>query len=123
MLGIAKNAAYYHINKLKHGKKRNDKYSKERRKYTIQWSAYNEGLVKRGEILFEIDTNALNSSSELRTLNGNKVGRRFVYTGTLIVMLTVMKVRFRLDYRTLEGIARKILPLLGAEVKAPEGSK
>ena len=43
-----------------------------------------------------------------------------MYTGTLIVMLTVMKVRFRLDYRTLEGIARKILPLLGAEVKAPD---
>ncbi len=88
-LGVGKNVAYYHINKLKHRNKNKDKYPKEKQKYTINWSAYNEGLVKRGEIFFEIDAKALVAPSELKALNSDKLGRPFAYTETLIIVLSL----------------------------------
>ncbi|CCB87771.1 transposase [Simkania negevensis] len=75
------------------------------------WHKYNRDLVKRGSITFFIDPNALTEKPE-----ENKRGRPRLFSLPLIYLLLVLKIQYRLTYRTLEGFAKSILPHIEADI-------
>jgi len=78
------------------------------------WSKYNRDLVKRGSITFFIDQNALSQKP-----GAKKRGRPRLFAQPLIQLLLVLKIQYRLTYRSLEGFSKSILPLLHACVALP----
>ena len=79
-----------------------DKKKKPKRK--INWSEYNESLVKRGEMLF--DSSFLqNWRAELKKMNKGKEGPHYRYPNSLISLLATVHVCL-LPYRQLEGFLR-----------------
>jgi len=75
------------------------------------WVAYNEKLVKRGELLLSLDF--LDTwDQELNSLNQNKVGRRYQYPWTFIKFLMFIHIIFGLPYRQLEGFVRRLSELV-----------
>jgi hypothetical protein len=72
----------------------------------MKWPAYNQSLVRRGEILLGFDI-INNWDSELNEMNKDKVGEPFQYPNTFLLLLGYTKVYFHLPYRqTKEGIAK-----------------
>ena len=73
----------------------------------MNWSTYNQSLVRRVEILlgfYIID----NWDTELKEMNKDKVGEPFNYPDTFLLMLGYAKAYFHLPYRqTEEGIAQE----------------
>ncbi|MCP5489889.1 MAG: IS5 family transposase [Chlamydiales bacterium] len=78
------------------------------------WHKYNRDLVKRGSITFFIDPNALTEKPE-----ENKRGRPRLFSLPLIYLLLVLKIQYRLTYRTLEGFAKSILPHIEPDIFLP----
>ena len=72
----------------------------------MNWSKYNESLVKRGEILLDFDV-IDNWNSELEKMNQGKEGRKFVYPNSFIKLLAYMRIYFHLPYRQTEGVVRE----------------
>lgn len=109
---ISRQAVYYHTDKLKrkNRKKKFNNNDKQKINYNsrINWKIYNDGLVKRGEILFDLDV-FKNWNERLKRMNQNKVGLPYRYPETFILILLRLKSIFQIDYRTLEGIAKKLL--------------
>ena len=69
----------------------------------INWSRYNESLVKRGGILLDFDTtDNWNWNPELENMNKGKEGRKFVYPNSFIKLLVYMRIYFHLPYRQTE---------------------
>jgi transposase len=82
--------------------KTNKKKKKPRKK--INWSEYNESLVKRGEMLF--DSGFLqNWRAELKKMNKGKEGPHYRYPNSLISLLATVHA-YLLPYRQLEGFLR-----------------
>jgi transposase len=80
-----------------------DKKKKPKRK--INWSEYNESLVKRGEMLF--DSGFLqNWRAELKKMNEGKEGPHYRYPNSLISLLLAIVHAYLLPYRQLEGFLR-----------------
>ena len=79
-----------------------DKKKKPKRK--INWSEYNESLVKRGETLFDSDF-LQNWRAELKKMNKGKEGPHYRYPNSLISLLATVHV-YLLPYRQLEGFLR-----------------
>ena len=78
------------------------KKKKSRRK--INWSEYNESLVRRGEMLF--DSSFLqNWRVELKRMNEGKEGPHYRYPNSLISLLATVHA-YLLPYRQLEGFLR-----------------
>jgi Transposase DDE domain len=71
----------------------------------MKWSAYNQSLVRRGEILIGFDV-INNWDSELKEMNKDKVGEPFSYPDTFLLLLGYAKAYFHLPYRQTEGIAQ-----------------
>jgi len=81
-----------------------NKDKKEKPKRKINWSEYNESLVKRGEMLF--DSGFLqNWRAELKKMNKGKEGPHYRYPNSLISLLATVHV-YLLPYRQLEGFLR-----------------
>ena len=81
--------------------KKNEKRKKRRK---INWSEYNESLVRRGEVMF--DTDFLdNWRAELKIMNKGKEGAKYLYPNSLISLLATVHV-YLLPYRQLEGFLR-----------------
>ena len=78
------------------------------------WNKYNRDLVKRGSITFFIDPGALTEKPEQ-----NKRGRPRLFSHPLIHLLLVLKIQYRLTYRTLEGFAKSILPCIQSGIFLP----
>jgi transposase len=79
-----------------------DKKKKPKRK--INWSEYNESLVRRGEMLF--DSGFLqNWRTELKRMNKGKGGPHYRYPNSLISLLATIHA-YLLPYRQLEGFLR-----------------
>jgi hypothetical protein len=71
------------------------------------WPEYNEKLVRRGELYFSFEF--LNSWSEdLARMNRGKVGRRYLFPEPFIQQLMMLHTIFRVSYRSLEGMVRKL---------------
>jgi hypothetical protein len=81
------------------------------------WKDYNEALVKRGEILIDMDFVA-NWSEELKTMNGGKEGARFRYPESFVKLLAVVHA-YILPYRQLEGFMRALTRHVDG-LKAPD---
>ena len=79
-----------------------DKKKKPKRK--INWSEYNESLVRRGEMLFDSDF-LQNGRAELKKMNEGKEGPRYRYPNSLISLLATVHA-YLLPYRQLEGFLR-----------------
>jgi Transposase DDE domain len=72
----------------------------------MKWSAYNQSLVRRGEILLGFDV-IDNWDTELKEMNKDKVGGEpFHYPNSFLLLLGYAKVYFHLPYRQTEGIAQ-----------------
>lgn len=117
--GITRQAVYCHIYKLKHRKKPASCKPKKNYNSLIDWKIYNEGLVKRGEILLDFELFE-NWQEELDLMNANKRGRPYYYPEALIWFLTRLKSIFEIDYRTLEGIGRKLIVFISQATRAPD---
>ena len=72
----------------------------------MNWSKYNESLVRRGEVLLDFDV-IDNWNSELDNMNHRKEGRKFVYPDSFIKLLAYMRIYFHLPYRQTEGVVRE----------------
>jgi len=71
----------------------------------MNWSVYNQSLVKRGEILLGFDV-INNWDTELKDMNKDKVGEPFHYPNTFLLLLGYAKAYFHLPYRQTEGITQ-----------------
>ena len=80
----------------------NPKEKKKKRK--INWSEYNESLVRRGEMLFD-DGFLQNWRAELKKMNKGKEGANYRYPNSLISLLATVHV-YLLPYLQLEGFLR-----------------
>lgn len=111
---ITRQGVYYHIDKLNKEKKNTESYpDKPKIDYnpSYNWSIYNDGLVKRGEIIFDVDQ-FKNWDKELELMNENKVGRQYQYPDSYIKFLLKFKFIFQIDYRTLQGISNRLVILI-----------
>ena len=70
----------------------------------MNWSTYNQSLVRRGEILLGFDV-INNWDTELKEMNKDKIGEPFHYPNTFLLLLGYAKAYFHLPYRQTEGIA------------------
>lgn len=73
-------------------------------KRKINWSEYNESLVRRGEMLFDSDF-LQNWRAELKTMNEGKEGPHYRYPNSLISLLATVHA-YLLPFRQLEGFLR-----------------
>ena len=80
------------------------KKNQKRMKRKINWSKYNESLVRRGEVMFDIDF-LENWRTELKVMNKGKEGAKYLYPSSLISLLAIVHV-YLLPYRQLEGFLR-----------------
>jgi DDE family transposase len=71
----------------------------------VNWSSYNQSLVRRGKILIGFDV-IENWDIELKQMNKDKVGEPFHYPNTFLLLLGHAKAYFHLPYRQTEGIAQ-----------------
>jgi hypothetical protein len=71
----------------------------------MNWSTYNQSLVKRGEILLGFDV-INNWDTELKEMNKDKIGEPFHYPNTFLLLLGYAKAYFHLPFRQTEGIAQ-----------------
>jgi transposase len=77
---------------------------KKKKKRKINWSEYNESLVRRGEMLFD-DGFLQNWRAELKKMNKGKEGANYRYPNSLILLLATVHA-YLLPYRQLEGFLR-----------------
>jgi len=116
------NAIDYHLHKIRHGwpmpvyQKSPVDYNKH-----INWRIYNEGLVKRGEVLVDFGT-FQNWSTEIAEMNRGKVGAPYEYPESFTKFLLRLKVAFHIGYRQLEGLGRKLIVFIPQAKSAPDYS-
>jgi len=82
------------------------------------WKEYNEALVRRGEILLDMEF-LDNWSKELKIMNRGKEGARFRYPESFIRLLAIIHA-YLLPYRQLEGFIRALSSNLEGLEKVPD---
>ncbi|AQV92601.1 IS5 family transposase [Cupriavidus necator] len=80
------------------------------------WSAYNAGLIARGDVTIWIDRGVLKQEPAAGSLNR---GRPRVYSDAVIQMLLGLKQVFRLPLRALQGFAHSVRALAFADLPVP----
>ena len=73
----------------------------------MSWHDYNESLVERGRILFDLGFAGF-WKKELKSMNKHKVGRPFVFPDSYIEFLGFLKVGFNAPYRIIEGAVESL---------------
>lgn len=69
------------------------------------WVSYNESLVRRGQVLLDLDV-IDKWSKELELMNRDKVGEPYAYPNSFLQLLGYMRTYFHLPYRQTEGVIR-----------------
>ena len=82
-----------------------EKRTKKTYKRKINWSEYNESLVKRCEMLFDDGFLQNWRAAELKKMNKGKEGANYRYPNSLILLLATVHA-YLLPYRQLEGFLR-----------------
>jgi IS5 family transposase len=73
----------------------------------MNWSVYNDSLVRRGEIL--LDFSVLEGwDREVKRMSAGRRGRPFTYPDSLIRLLASIRLILHLPYRQLEGFTRAL---------------
>jgi hypothetical protein len=73
----------------------------------MSWHDYNESLVERGKIIFDLEF-ASSWKKELKSMNKGKVGRPFDFPDSYIEFLAFIKVGFDAPYRMVEGAVKAL---------------
>lgn len=81
------------------------------------WSYYNKQLVQRGSLTFLIDPKIFKSLNA--PTKKKQKGRPVEFSHSLILLLMLVKIHYRLPYRMLEGFAKSILVYWYKELKLP----
>jgi len=68
---------------------------------------YNESLIERGPVLIDLDF-IRSSNEEIKNMNKDKVGAPFQYSDNYIQFLAFLKIGFKIPYRTVQGIVRRL---------------
>jgi hypothetical protein len=84
------------------------------------WKQINEGLVRRGELLLDLDF-VRGWGRELRGMNRGKEGGRYLYPESFIRLLLFLHAYLHLPYRQLEGFTRALSRYVEG-LKAPDHS-
>ena len=74
----------------------------------MKWAAYNQSLVRRGEILIGFDI-IDNWDTELKEMNKDEVGEPFHYPNTFLLLLGYAKAYFHLPYRQTQRELHKVM--------------
>jgi Transposase DDE domain len=82
---------------------------------TIEWSRYNSTLVDRGKLTFWIP-------ETLAEIWPPEEGSGKVYSDRAIEILSILRFRFDLTLREVEGFARSLFSWIGLKVKVPSYS-
>lgn len=69
----------------------------------VDWSSYNELLVRRGQVLLDFDV-VDKWDYELSQMNQGKVGEPYCYPESFIQLLGYMRAYFHLPYRQTQGV-------------------
>ncbi len=81
----------------------------------LSWSDYNEALIRRGEILLDVDF-VKDWSHELNGMNHpNKLGRPFEFPESYISFVAFLKIGFKLPYRMVQGAVRALSKVIKIE--------
>jgi hypothetical protein len=73
--------------------------------YMVNWSSYNESLIRCGGIMLDFDV--IDSwYTELKRMNYGKKGVQYYYPDSFVELLGYMRVYFHLPYRQTEGVVR-----------------
>ena len=78
------------------------------------WSKYNKHLVQQGSISFLIDPKIFKTLR--KTIRSKRPGRPTEFSDALIQILLMIKIRFRLPYRALEGFAKNLFKNKGRSI-------
>jgi hypothetical protein len=73
----------------------------------VDWDSVDKRLIKRGELLLNLDF-LEEYEEELKAMNRGKEGRPFTLTNSHVVFLAVARYLFGLPYRQLEGFTRAL---------------
>ena len=84
------------------------------------WKRINEALVRRGELLLDLDF-VKGWGGELQSMNEGKEGARFRYPDSFIRLLLFMHAYLHLPYRQLEGFTKALARYVKG-LKAPDHS-
>ncbi len=84
------------------------------------WKRINEDLVRRGELLFDLDF-VKGWEDELEAVNKGKEGAVFRYPDSFVRLLLFMRVYLHLPYRQLEGFTKALARYVKG-LKAPDRS-
>jgi hypothetical protein len=71
----------------------------------VNWSWYNESLVRRGEVILDFDVIDI-WHSELERMNDGKKGAQYDYPNSFVQLLGYVRTYFHLPYRQTEGVVR-----------------
>ena len=90
----------------------------KKKSYTVtNWRAYNESLVRRGDLTFWFSEDVIDewehANAELRR------GHPFTYSDLAIETLLTLRELFRLPYRQTEGLGRALAKLMGVAIDIP----
>jgi len=100
-------------------KKEERKKKGGKKQYKVRnWKEYNEALVNRGRILFQITEEAIKQWEEAE--RNKKRGRPKKFSDTAIKTSLALSQLFRLSLRTTEGLVSDILKKLGVKCNAPD---
>jgi len=71
----------------------------------VNWHSYNELLVRRGQVMLDIDV--IDSwNDELKKMNDGKEGAQYRYPHSFVQLLGYMRAYFHLPYRQTEGVVK-----------------
>ena len=81
----------------------------------LSWSDYNEALIRRGEVLLDVDF-VRDWSRELQGMNyDGKLGRPFEFPESYIEFIAFMKIGFKFPYRMVQGAVRALSKIMRME--------
>jgi len=81
----------------------------------LSWSDYNEFLVRRGEVLLDVDF-VRGWGRELTEMNHpGKLGRPFEFPESYIGFVSFLKIGFKLPYRMVQGAVRALSKVIRIE--------
>ena len=90
------------------------------KKQKRDWASYNDQLVRRGELLIDLDF-IKNWEKELEEMNCGKRGKPFDYPKSLVTFLAFPRYFFGLPFRQEEGFVEALAKLL-PELEVPDYS-
>jgi hypothetical protein len=73
----------------------------------MDWKAVDERLIRRGELILDLET-LRNHEKELETMNKGRPGPRYKHANSIIQLLAIVRYLFQMPYRQLEGYTRAL---------------